>query len=43
MLNFPVVMTATSGLMAGTQIFRDDESSILYANSLLQKSLWGLC
>ena len=30
-------MTATSGLMAGTQIFRDDESSILYESNLLQK------
>ena len=35
-------MAATGGLMAGTQIFRDDESSILYANSLLQKFPLGL-
>lgn len=35
-------MSATSGLMAGTQIFRDDESSILYANSLLESCHWGL-
>ena len=27
----PVVMSATAGLMAGTQIFRDDDSSLLYA------------
>ena len=27
----PVVMSATAGLMAGTQIFRGDESRLLYA------------
>ena len=33
--NKTVVMTATAGLMAGTQIFREEDSDKLYPNGLL--------